>query len=136
MEVRELETAAERREAVPILRQLWEQQPPEEVFAWTGNDEYHLFGGFLGGDLVAVAGVLERRVLHHARHAWLYDLVVDEPLRGRGHGTAVVEYVEEWADERGCEYVALASPLTKEETHRFYGKQGYETWGYVIEKEL
>jgi hypothetical protein len=32
MEIRKLQTAAERREAVPILRQLWGQKTPEEVF--------------------------------------------------------------------------------------------------------
>lgn len=136
MEVRELETEAERREAVPILRQLWDQTAPEDAFEWTGDDDYYLFGGFLDDDLVAVAGVLERRVLHHSRHAWIYDLVVDEPSRGAGHGTAVVEHIEAWADERGCEYVTLASPLEKEGTHRFYETQGYEKWEYVIEKEL
>jgi GNAT superfamily N-acetyltransferase len=134
--IRELETEPQRRRAVPILRQLWSDATPAEVFSWTGDDDYHLFGRFADGDLVAVAGVVTCELLHHARHAWLYDLVVDEPVRGRGHGTALVDHVEEWAADRDCEYVALASPAEKTTVHEYYEGRDYRKWGYVIEKEL
>jgi GNAT superfamily N-acetyltransferase len=136
MEIRELETEGERRDAVPILRQLWTDADPENVMAWTGDDEYTLFGRFDGDDLVGVAGVRIDDFLHHVRHAWLYDLVVDEPRRGEGHGTALVEFVESWAAERDCERVALASPRAKEGVHEFYADRDYARWGYVIEAEL
>lgn len=136
MEVQELTTRTERREAVPILRQLWEQFDRESVMAWTARDDYRLFGGYTDGELVGVAGVLVRDVLHHARHAWLYDLVVDEPERRRGVGAELVRYVEEWAATNGCEYVALASPVGRDGVHEFYEKQGYERTMYVIEREL
>lgn len=136
MDVRELSTEAERRRAVPLLRQLWTEKSPAEVLAWTGVEEYHLFGGFVDGELVAVAGAVITSVVHHARHAWLYDLVVDEPRRGRGYGRAMVEHIEAWADKRDCDYVALASPLEKQRVHEFYEKREYDRWGYVIEKEL
>lgn len=136
MNVRELTDETERREAVPILRQLWSDADPEEVLAWTADEEYHLFGGFVEGELVGVAGVLLNQHLHHSRHAWLYDLVVNERQRTQGYGTELVEFVEKWADESGCEYVALASPLAKKETHQYYESQNYEKWGYVIEKHL
>lgn len=136
MEIRELTEKSARREAVPILRQLWTDASPEDVMAWTGDDEYHLFGGFVGAELVAVAGVLTGNMLHHARHAWVYDLVVDEPHRNDGYGTALLEFVEEWAAEKDCAYVALASPLAKDDTHRYYQHREYEKWGYIIEKEL
>ncbi|MDS0280584.1 GNAT family N-acetyltransferase [Haloarcula onubensis] len=136
MDVRELLTESERRGAVPILRQLWSDADPEDVLAWTGDDEYHLFGGFVGDELVGVAGVLVRQHLHHTRHAWLYDLVVDEANREQGYGTSLLRHVEEWADERGCESVALASPLAQAETHQYYENRDYEKWGYVIEKDI
>jgi len=136
MEVRELVDRAERRDAVPILRQLWNDESHEDVLVWTGEDEYRLFGGFVDRDLVAVAGVLEQRHLHHERHAWLYDLVVDEPYRGEGYGRSMVESVEEWAEERGCASISLASPLEKDGVHEFYEALDYDEWGYVIEKRL
>lgn len=136
MDIQELETAAERRAAVPILRQLWSDRDPEDVLAWTGEDDYYCVGGFVDGDLVGVAGALVVGNLHHERVAWLYDLVVDEPHRGKGYGRRLVEHVEGWAREQECERVALASPLTKEATHDFYERLGYEPWGYVIENPV
>ncbi|MFB6234566.1 MAG: GNAT family N-acetyltransferase [Halopenitus sp.] len=136
MEIRELTTAAERREAVPILRQLWDDRDPEDVLEWTTQDDYHLFGAVVDDELVGVAGALVTHLLHHERHAWLYDLVVDEPRRGDGVGVALVEFVEDWAAEHGCERVALASPEAKDGVHQFYDQQEYEKWGYVIEKPL
>jgi len=135
MAIRTLETDAERRAAVPLLRQLWTDADPEDVLAWTGADEYTLFGRF-DGELVGVAGVRIDDFLHHERHAWLYDLVVDEPRRGEGHGTALVEGIETWADRQGCDRLALASPRSKTAVHEFYERAGYERWGHVIETEL
>jgi len=136
MDVHELETEPDRRDAVPILRQLWTDRDPEEVLAWTAEPDYHCFGGFEGDDLVAVAGALVTDHLHHRRIAWLYDLVVDEPRRGEGRGGELVDFVEAWARERGCERVALASPIEKTATHDFYEAAGYERWGYVLERSL
>ena len=85
MAIRTLETDAERRAAVPLPRQPWTDEDPEDVLAWTGADEYTLFGRF-DGELVGVAVVRTDDFLHHERHAWLYDLVVDAPRRGQRHG--------------------------------------------------
>lgn len=136
MQIRELETEAERREAVPIVRQLWSDRDAEEILEWTGEPDYHLFGRFDGDELVGVAGVLVRGFLHHERHAWLYDLVVDEDRREEGHGTALIEHAEDWAVERDCTHLALASPLDGEEVHEYYERRDFEKWGYVIETEL
>lgn len=136
MEIRELTDEGERRDAVPILRQLWDDVPPADVLEWTADPDYHLFGGFVDGEPVCVAGVSIEHLLHHTRHAWLYDLVVDQPRREEGYGSMLIAFVEEWADERGCEYVALASPLEKDRIHRYYRDRGYGKWGYIIEKEL
>ncbi|WP_049915508.1 GNAT family N-acetyltransferase [Natrialba taiwanensis] len=136
MEIRELTVEAERREAVPILRQLWRDTDPADVLEWTADDDYRLFGGFVAGDVVGVAGVLVTHVLHHARHAWLYDLVVDESRRENGYGTELIAFIEEWATENGCEYVALASPSAKEAVHEYYENRNYKKWGYIVEKEL
>jgi GNAT superfamily N-acetyltransferase len=136
VEIRELQDRRVRREAVPILQQLWSDAEPNEILEWTGDEDYRLFGRFVEGELVGVAGLLMTNQLHHIRHAWLYDLVVDGARRGQGHGSALVDFAEHWAKERGCETTALASPLSKEGTHQYYENGDYERWGYVIEKRL
>jgi len=94
MEMQELTAGREYREAVPILRQLWTEQTPGEVVERMSEERYRAFGGFVDGDLVGVAGVVVEGLFHHVRHAWLYDLVVDEPRRGEGYGSELVAFVE------------------------------------------
>jgi|AntDeeMinimDraft_4_1070355.scaffolds.fasta_scaffold01061_5 GNAT superfamily N-acetyltransferase len=128
-------------EAVPIIRQLWSHESEDFVRSWREEEEYELYGYYVregreDRELVAVAGLSIQRVLHHRRHAWVHDFVVDEAHRGEGHGAALLAWIEEWAAERDCEYVTLASTIDNDEAREFYEANGMETWGYVVEKEL
>jgi len=160
--VRELTTDTEWDAAVPLLGQLWSDADPAFIRSWREEDDYRLFGLYVGDDgvddadgtngadgangangtsddpdtLVGVVGVSVQRVLHHRRHAWVHDLVVDEPRRSSGVGTELLAFVERWADERDCEYVALANRLDNEDALSFYEAAGMERWGYVVEQEL
>ena len=134
--VERLTTDEEWDEAVPIIRQLWSHEDEEFVRSWREEDDYELYGYHVDGRLVAVAGVSVQRVLHHRRHAWIHDVVVDEDHRSEGHGAALLSWIKEWAAERDCEYVALANVLDNDEARELYEDNGMETWGYVVETEL
>jgi GNAT superfamily N-acetyltransferase len=134
--IEQLKTDAQWDAAVPILGQLWKQKSPAEIRSWRKEEGYRLFGLFADDDLVAVAGVSVQRVLHHVRHAWIHDLVVDEDHQRDGHGEALLAHVESWARERDCEYVALALVDGNDDAGQFYREQGLERWGDVIEKPL
>jgi len=150
MHVAELTTDEQWDDAVRILHQLWSHEDEAFVRGFRDEDDYRPFGlyddmnGSDSGDgdrdegerLVAVAGVSIQRVLHHRRHAWIHDLVVDEPLRGRGHGAELLDWIEDWAQSEGCEYVALANVLDNDDGLAFYEREGLERWGYVVETEL
>lgn len=123
-------------DAVPILRQLWTDKTPAGVRRWRENEAYHLFGLYADDELVAVAGVSIQRVLHHVRHAWIHDLVVDETHRREGYGRELLDAVESWAHKQDCEYVALALIDGNDAAGQFYREQGMERWGDVIEKPL
>ena len=151
--VRELTTDEEWDAAIPILRQLWHGADRSFVRSWREEDGYILFGlsatvedADRGDDererpavepaLVAVAGVSIQRVLHHVRHAWIHDFVVDEPHRGAGYGTDLLAFVEEWARDRDCEAVALATRLDNADARGFYEARDMNRWGHVIETRL
>ncbi|NHN57900.1 GNAT family N-acetyltransferase [Halorussus sp. JP-T4] len=151
--VEELTTEAEWTAALPILRQLWTDADESFVRSWADEDDYRLFGLFVGtddpdtssvvgepresdGELVAVAGVSVQRVLHHARHAWIHDFVVAEAHRGQGYGADLLGFVESWAEDRDCEYVALAVRNGNDDALGFYEAEGMERWGSVVETEL
>ncbi|WP_436928509.1 GNAT family N-acetyltransferase [Halosimplex halobium] len=149
--VREVTTDEGWDEAVPILRQLWSHVDEAFVRGWRAEDDYRLFGlyetdGAHGADdgpeatggetLVAVAGVSVQRVLHHERHLWVHDFVVDEPRRGEGYGTELLDWLEEWARDRDCENLALACRAGNDAGREFYESRELEVWGQVLEREL
>jgi len=134
--VEELTTDDQWDEAVPVIRQLWSHRDEEFVRSWREEDGYRLFGLYADGTLVAVAGVSLQRVMHHERHAWIHDFVVDEDHRNEGYGTEILEFVEEWAADSDCEHVALACRAGNDDAVSFYENNDMETWGYVLEKEL
>ncbi|WP_135365249.1 GNAT family N-acetyltransferase [Halosimplex halophilum] len=148
--VREVTTDEGWDEAVPILRQLWSHVDDAFVRGWREEDDYRLFGLYEtdGGDaadgtgagpdgtLVAVAGVSVQRVLHHERHLWVHDFVVDEPRRGEGFGSELLDWLDGWARDRGCENLALACWAENDEGRAFYESEGLDVWGQVLEREL
>lgn len=136
MPIRELTTDEDWDRAVPILRELWTDAEPSFVRSWREDPEYHLLGLPVDGTLVGIAGVSIQRVMHHRRHAWVHDFVVREGRRGEGHGSDLLAGVEAWADERDCEYVALAVREGNEVAEAFYESSGLTAWGTVYEREL
>lgn len=135
-EIRPIVTEDDWTAAVPVLQQLFTDADESEIRSWRDEDGYRLVGRFVDGDLVGVAGVSIQRVLHHERHLWVHDLVVDREHRSEGHGAALLEHVERWGRDRGCEHVSLACSLPREAAHRFYEEYGLTRWGYVFERAL
>jgi len=55
---------------------------------------------------------------------WLQDLIVTASHRGRWIGAQLVEAAADWARERGCTHLELASGEGRKDAHRFYMAQG------------
>jgi GNAT superfamily N-acetyltransferase len=68
--------------------------------------------------------------------AWLTSLVVLEDARGAGIGSALVEYVENWAAHNGAKRLSLTSGLQRRATHDFYERRNYENTGLRFSKKL
>ena len=68
--------------------------------------------------------------------AWLTALVVDQSMRGKGVGSALVEHAERWAMQQGAHNLALTSALRRKEAHEFYKRRDYEHTGVRLVKTL
>ena len=55
----------------------------------------------------------------------LWGLVVDENHRNQGIGKALIQSIEQWANQLGCAGIMLYSNIKRLETHLFYEKNGY-----------
>lgn len=67
-----------------------------------------------------------RVVLEAEPFAQVAGIVVDERVRGRGVGRALMAAAEAWAAARGYDEVRLWSNIVRERAHRFYEGLGYE----------
>lgn len=117
----------------------------------TNNPSYVIrFGGHLalretrtlvaeepGGRLLGFLDMEFRQRLGHPRpQAWVNDLVVTEPERGKGVGRALLARAEELARKRGCFRMSLETSGWRVETHRFYEREGWSDHGTWFVKLL
>jgi GNAT superfamily N-acetyltransferase len=90
-----------------------------------------------GGRVLGFLDMEFRQRLGHPRpQAWVNDLVVTEPERGKGVGTALLARAEQLASKRGCFRMSLETSGWREATHRFYEREGWRDHGTWFVKML
>ena len=73
---------------------------------------------------------------HGAPSAVVESVCVDQSLRGRGIGRAMMVFALEQAAGRGCYKLTLSSNLRREDAHAFYRSLGFEQHGISFRTEL
>lgn len=138
--IRELVSKAEWREAFPVMKQLRTHLDEETYLRYLDEmsaDGYRLFGLFSEGELAALAGVDIETNMYYGRHLWVFELVTDSAHRSEGFGERLFEFIREFAEERGCEKIALSSGLQRSDAHRFYEDRAeMEKASYVFTRDL
>ncbi|WP_028081990.1 GNAT family N-acetyltransferase [Solimonas soli] len=75
-----------------------------------------------------VAGWLHamlRLSLESRSYIEIAGLVVDQGLRSRGIGAALLRAAEQWAKERGHHEMRVRSNVLRSRAHAFYAREGY-----------
>jgi ribosomal protein S18 acetylase RimI-like enzyme len=70
------------------------------------------------------------------KRAFLYDIDLYEPFRGKGYGRASLELLEEMLREKGIESLELHVFADNSVAIGLYKKLGYETTSYNMRKDL
>ncbi|XVH33125.1 GNAT family N-acetyltransferase (plasmid) [Haloferacaceae archaeon DSL9] len=128
------------RECYPVMEQL--RPVGKDVFVETVNkmkaeSGYRLFALRDAEEaILGLAGIVVETNLYHGKHAWVHDLVVDGDYRGNGYGGQMLAWIEDWAEERDCSCVELASGLWRDDAHRFYENNGMERYCYTFKMDL
>lgn len=138
-EIYELTTRDEFDTAYPVLVQLRDHLSRDEYhhrLSVQRAQGYRLFARSIDGEIVALAGIAQRHNFYSGDHVFIYDLVTDADHRSEGHGSALLDFIDDWARDHGCEHVSLDSGLWRDRAHEFYESHGYERYCYNFRKTL
>jgi GNAT superfamily N-acetyltransferase len=126
--VRPLKTDDEILAARAVMRQLRPQIPEtmylETVRRMMQTDGYLQAAVFDGNTVVAVAGYRFMEMLYAGKTLYVDDLNTDEASRSRGHGKVLMDWLKGEAKDRKCVQLQLDSGVQREQTHRFYFREG------------
>lgn len=100
------------------------------------NEGYRVFGLYDKEELVSLAGVIIRTNFYAGRHVFIYDLVTKSSARSKGYGRKLLQFIEQWGEEQGCETAGLDSGLHRKDAHRFYEGLEYGKYSYAFRKNL
>lgn len=126
--VRKLTTDEDILAARGVMRQLRPQIPEADYLSTVRRmmqtDGYLQAAVFDGDAVVAVAGYRFMETLYAGKTLYVDDLNTDDTRRSRGHGKALMDWLKREARERGCVQLQLDSGVQREQTHRFYFREG------------
>jgi GNAT superfamily N-acetyltransferase len=111
-----------------VMRQLRPQIPEADYLSTVRRmmqtDGYLQAAVFDGDAVVEVAGYRFMEMLYAGKTLYVDDLNTDDTRRSRGYGKALMDWLKREARERGCVQLQLDSGVQREQTHRFYFREG------------
>lgn len=138
-EVRLAESAAEISRCFPVMAHL---RPHLVAEKFVGRVEAQQTQGYRLAYLedesavVAVAGFRVMEMLATGRTLYVDDLVTDETRRSRGYGKAMLDWLQNYAREAGCETFSLDSGTHRQEAHAFYFRERMRVTSFHFAKKL
>jgi GNAT superfamily N-acetyltransferase len=100
------------------------------------HQEYKIYGLFENDTMITYAGVCVQVNLYWGRHLYIHELVTRETHRSRGYGKEMLGYLEDVGRMFGCERVALSSGHQRQDAHRFYETNGFDSVSLAFVKTL
>lgn len=88
------------------------------------TDGYHLAALHADGEVRAVAGYRFIKMLYCGRIMYVDDLNTDPAFRSQGYGRALMDWLKAEARAHDCSQLHLDSGVQREQTHRFYFREG------------
>jgi GNAT superfamily N-acetyltransferase len=111
-----------------VIRQLQPNVPFDEYLATVKRmkqtDGYQLAALYDKDTVRAVAGYRVMEMLHYGRIMYIDDLNTDERCRSKGYGKILLDWLKVEARAQSCGQLHLNSGVQREQTHRFYFREG------------
>jgi GNAT superfamily N-acetyltransferase len=133
MEIRIAKSDAQIAACYPVMREL---RPHVEERSFVSRVREMEKSGYLlacledAGMPSAVAGFRLGENLAWGRYLYVDDLVTLASCRSRGMGTALLSWLEKFAEREGCGQLHLDSGVQRKDAHRFYEREGLKLSSY------
>lgn len=112
----------------------------EEVFVETViemlSEGYQLAYIEVEGEVVSAVGFRYLQMLYNGKQIYIDDLTTSDKARGKGYGTALLDYVIELAKANNYDCVTLDSGPTRHTAHRLYLNKGFQISSHHFVKKL
>jgi len=139
MEIRELETENDLKDAFPVLKEL---RPALTLaglldsFPRQHAEGYRLWAIEVDGHVAAVVGWRIQHLLHSGKTLYVDDLVTSPSHRGQGLARALLDHTEAEARRAGCSTLSLDSGPQRHDAHRLYLNFRMKIASHHFAKEL
>nr|WP_084783583.1 GNAT family N-acetyltransferase [Paenibacillus sp. FJAT-26967] len=103
------------------------------------NPYFYTFVAVLDDKVVGMIGVrLNLTYTSNLLKTQIASLVTKKEYQGQGIGRALLDFIEEWAQQQGSKFIYLTSGASEERqnAHAFYKKRGFEITGYRFVKKF
>jgi GNAT superfamily N-acetyltransferase len=74
----------------------------------------------------AVAGIRIAEWLHSGRYLEIEDLITTQADRSKAYGSALFDWLLDYAKAHQCQQLRLVSGVARESAHRFYERKGMQ----------
>ena len=93
-----------------------------------GDERYKTFAALLNGETVGFISTVQFfTVGFDGNLIWIVQMAVKKEIQNNGVGTKLLQYIENYAREKGCDSIILNSGVRRIDAHAFYKRNGYNT---------
>ena len=102
-----------------------------------GNENYKAFVAELENKVVGILYVMKYAPWAlDGEQLWIQCIAVESDMQGKGIGTKLLDFLEEYGKKIGVEYITLNTGFKRTAAHAFYERNGYRTGNYCYGKKL
>ena len=125
---------------IPFLQKLSDDANSEAVLQERllemVTQNYECIGVYKNGNLIGICGLWFMTRHYVGKSVEIDHLYIEKKSHGQGLGKIVMEWVDNYAQSKGCKASELNTYVQNYPSHKFYYNQGYEIKGYHFLKKF